>query len=113
MTSGLASSAFKSFTQSLASAKARCRTAQALLAVRRWQLSHDGDLPPSIEAAAKDAGLRSVPIDPFDGRPIRFTIFDGQPTVYSVGQDGRDDGGRIDNSRTPDSGDVLLRLPRL
>ena len=61
----------------------------------------------------KEAGLTSVPVDPFDGQPIRFAIVDGQPTVYAVGRDGRDDGGKIDNARTPDSGDVLLRLPRL
>jgi hypothetical protein len=33
--------------------------------------------------------------------------------VYSMGQDGRDDSGKINNTRSPDSGDVLLRLPRL
>jgi RNA polymerase sigma factor (sigma-70 family) len=112
VTRGVSSAAFKAYAQSLGTAKARIRIAQALLAVRRWQLAHGTDMPPSMEAAAKEAGLRSIPIDPFDGRPIRFTIFEGQPTVYAVGQDGRDDGGRIDNARTPDNGDVLLRLPR-
>jgi RNA polymerase sigma factor (sigma-70 family) len=112
VTRGASSSAFKSYTQSLGTAKARIRVAQALLAVRRWQLAHGANLPASMEAVAREAGLRTVPIDPFDGQPIRFTILEGQPTVYSVGQDGRDDGGRIDNARTPDSGDVLLRLPR-
>ena len=53
-----------------------------------------------------------VPIDPYDNQPIRLAVVDGQPTVYSIGQDGRDDGGKIDNARSPDSGDVLLRLPR-
>ncbi len=103
--------AFTAFTQRLASSKARLRIAEGQVAVRRWQLGHDGELPPSLDAAAKDAGLLSVPLDPYDGRPIRFAVVDGRPTVYAIGQDGRDDGGRIDNARSPDSGDVLLRLP--
>jgi hypothetical protein len=69
-------------------------------------------VPPSLEAAAKEAGLPAVPVDPYDARPIRFAVVDGQPTVYSIGQDGRDDGGKTDNARTPDSGDLLLRLSK-
>ena len=99
------------FTQSVARSKAMARLAEAMVAIRRWQLRHGGNLPPSLDAAAKEAGLPAVPVDPYDGRPIRFAVVDGRPTVYAVGQDGRDDGGRTDNLRTPDSGDVLLRLP--
>ena len=104
--------AFTAFAQSMASSSARIRVAEGLAAVRRWQLGHAGEWPPSLESAAKEAGLPSVPVDPYDGRPIRFAVVQGQPTVYAIGQDGRDDGGRIDNARTPDSGDVLLRLPK-
>jgi RNA polymerase sigma factor (sigma-70 family) len=100
------------FVRTVARSISLCRAAEGLLLVRRWQLRHGGDLPPSLEAAAREAGRPSVPVDPYDGRPIRFAVVDGQATVYAVGQDGRDDGGRIDNARTPDSGDVLLRLPR-
>jgi RNA polymerase sigma factor (sigma-70 family) len=104
-------SAFTAFTQALARSKARTRVAEGVVAVRRWQLAHGGETPPSLDAATKEAGLPSLPVDPYDRRPIRFAIVGGQPTVYSVGQDGRDDGGRIDNARTPDSGDLVLRLP--
>jgi RNA polymerase sigma factor (sigma-70 family) len=107
----LSDSAFSSFTQALAKAKARMRIAQGLVTVRRWQLVHNGQVPPSLEAAAKEAGLAAVPVDPFDAHPIRFAVVGGQPTVYSIGQDGRDDGGKVDNARTPEQGDVLLRLP--
>jgi hypothetical protein len=100
-----------SFTQAVARSKATIRVAEGLILVRRWQLRHGGSLPPSLEAAAKEAGLPAVPLDPYDRRPIRFAVVEGRPTVYAIGQDGRDDGGRTDNSRTPDSGDVLLRLP--
>jgi RNA polymerase sigma factor (sigma-70 family) len=104
-------SAFTAFTTVLVQSKAMIRAAEGLVLIRRWQLRHGGELPPSLEAAAKEAGRPSVPLDPYDGRPIRFAVVDGRPTVYALGQDGRDDGGRVDNARMPDSGDVLLRLP--
>ena len=112
VTRGIAHSAFNAFIQVLARWKATMRVAQGLVAVRRWQLRHGGELPPSLAAAVKEAGWSSVPLDPYDNRPIRFAVVDGQPTVYSIGQDGRDDGGKIDNVKSPDSGDVLLRLPK-
>ena len=112
VTRGLVSSAFKEFTRVLAREKARGHAAQGLIAVRRWQLAHNEEVPASLEACAKEAGLPAVPVDPYDSRPIRFAVVDGQPTVYSIGQDGRDDGGKIDNVRTPDSGDLLLRLSK-
>ena len=110
VTRGLSSAAFVAFTQALARSKARLRAAVGLIVVRRWQVGHSGNTPQSLEAAAKEAGLPSVPVDPYDGQPIRFALVEGKPTVYSVGQDAVDDGGRIDNARMPDSGDVVLRL---
>ena len=112
VTRGLLSSALTAFTQNLASSKARLHAAIGLIAVRRWQLAHNREMPSSLEAATKAAGLPAVPVDPYDGRPVRFAVVAGQPTVYSIGQDGRDDGGKTDNARTPDSGDTLLRLPK-
>jgi RNA polymerase sigma factor (sigma-70 family) len=112
VTRGIAQSAFGAFTQVLARRKATMRVAQGVVAVRRWQLSHDGAPPSSLDVAVKDAGWSRVPIDPYDDRPIRFAVVGGQPTVYSIGQDGRDDGGTVDNFRSPNSGDVLLRLPK-
>ena len=59
VTRALASSAFTSFTQTLTREKARLRVAMGLITVRRWQLAHGAALPPSMETAAKEAGLRS------------------------------------------------------
>jgi hypothetical protein len=39
--------------------------------------------------------LPAVPEDPFDGKPLRYAVRDGNPFVYSVGADGDDDGGRL------------------
>ncbi len=38
--------------------------------------------------------LPAVPVDLFDGKPLRYTVRDGRPLVYSVGHDRVDDGGR-------------------
>ena len=37
--------------------------------------------------------MPEVPIDPFDGKPLRLTTKDGAIVVYSVGKDQVDDGG--------------------
>jgi hypothetical protein len=38
--------------------------------------------------------LPAVPVDRFDGNPLRYRVVDGRPLVYSIGSDGKDDGGR-------------------
>ena len=77
------------------------------------QLRHGGDLPPSLAAATQEAGIPALRLDPYDLQPIRFAVVDGQPTVYCLGHDGKDGAGTTDAARSPQSGDVLLRLPKL
>ncbi len=112
VTRGISDSAFESFAQALARSKALMRVARGLVAVRRWQLRHGGELPATLASAVKDAGWPSVLIDPFDDQPIRFAVVDGQPTVYSIGSDRKDDGGKIESIGVPRPGDLLLRLRR-
>ncbi len=52
---------------------------------KAWPDSLD-DLVPSL--------LPAVPPDCFDGQPLRYTLVDGQPLLYSVGNDRNDDGGK-------------------
>jgi hypothetical protein len=55
--------------------------------------------------------LARVPADPFDGKPLRLRRRDDGVTVYSVGPDGKDDGGRIDRQRADPAGiDLGFRL---
>ncbi len=62
------------------------------MAVRRYQLEHDGALPKSLEELVP-AYLEAVPADPFsEGRLIYRPAFDSY-LLYSVGSDGVDDGG--------------------
>ncbi len=51
-----------------------------------------GDLPATLESLIPDF-LPSIPIDPFDGRPIRYSR--EKKLIYSVGEDLIDSGGKI------------------
>ena len=35
-----------------------------------------------------------MPLDPFDGSPLRYKLFSKGYVVYSIGPDGHDDGGK-------------------
>ncbi|QEH36232.1 hypothetical protein OJF2_47920 [Aquisphaera giovannonii] len=91
--------------------QAALRSLQALTAVRRWQIRHSGQLPASLESAARDAGLARFPIDPYTGGPVRLAILDGKPVAYCLGEDGKDDQGRTAATRPGQRGDVVLRMP--
>lgn len=62
------------------------------IALKRHQLRH-GAYPKKLEALVPEF-LASLPLDPIDGKPLRYrrdseNLF----TLYSVGWDGKDDGG--------------------
>lgn len=75
-----------------ASGLARIRTARAALAVERFRLV-TGRLPEKLGDLVPHY-LDSVPIDPFDGAPLRYRLRDRGYVIYSVDRDGHDDGGR-------------------
>ena len=62
------------------------------IALKRFQLQH-GKLPEKISELAPEF-LAAIPIDPFDGKPLRYRPnADGIYLLYCVGEDGVDDGG--------------------
>ena len=71
---------------------ARLRAARAALAVERYRLKRGG-LPASLQDLVPEY-LKTVPLDPFDGKPLRFRKLGRGFMVYSVGPDGKDEGGR-------------------
>jgi hypothetical protein len=75
-----------------ADACGRLRAAQAALAIERFRLAHTNALPQSLEQLVP-AYLHSVPADPYDGHPLRFKARKAGYVVYSIGRDGKDDGG--------------------
>jgi hypothetical protein len=62
------------------------------IALVLWHRRH-GQWPTSLDQLVPDL-LPAVPLDRFDGQPLRYTLGDGRPIVYSVGMDRDDDGGR-------------------
>jgi hypothetical protein len=72
---------------------ARLRMTGAALALRAYRLEHPGAPPPTDLTALVPAALPAVPRDPFSDGPLRVKAGDDGVRVYSVGPDGRDDGG--------------------
>jgi hypothetical protein len=91
---------------------AQHRGTACLVALRRAEVA-GGSAPGSLAEAARAAKLPGVPIDPFDGQPLRLTRVDGRPVVYSIGKDGRDDRGLINSRMDSVPGDLVLRLPEV
>ena len=72
---------------------ANLRTAVAAAAVERYRAAHGGALPQTLDALVPSF-LDRVPIDPFTGAPIRWKTSPASYTIYSIGSDFEDDGGR-------------------
>jgi hypothetical protein len=89
-------------------AAARNFVADAALAVEHFRQRHNR-LPENLSRLVPDL-LPFVPIDPFDGRPIRYRIEPDGFVVYSVGKDGLDNGGMEDDQKTSSQPDVVFRV---
>ncbi len=72
--------------------EASVRTTIAGCAIERHRLAHAGH-PPETLAELVPAFLTAVPTDPFDGQPLRYHRTGDAFVVYSIGADGKDDGG--------------------
>lgn len=74
---------------------ARCdadlRCAEAALAVERYRLANGR--PPENAADLVPAFLPNLPLDPFDGQPLRYITDEQGYAFYSVGENRVDDGG--------------------
>jgi len=67
------------------------RTAVAALAVKRYQLQNKA-LPDSLGQVVPRY-MPAVPLDPYDGQPLRYRREADKYVVYSISKNGRDDGG--------------------
>jgi hypothetical protein len=76
--------------------RAELRSAAVAMAVERYRQAN-GHWPPSLVALVPRQ-LREVPIDPHDGKPLRYRQNGDGIVIYSVGPDLSDDGGLIDRS---------------
>ena len=70
---------------------ARLRNAAVACACERYRLRNDS-LPENLTELVPTY-LGEIPADPFDGQPLRYKKLAKGYTVYSVGEDNKDDGG--------------------
>ena len=70
---------------------AEVRAARLAVAIRRYQLAH-GDLPEELDDLVPQF-LDAVLLDPFTGNAMQYIRTETGYTVYSVNNDGNDDGG--------------------
>lgn len=93
---------------------AQVEVAATALAVERYRLAHQR-LPETLDQLVP-AYVTAVPADPFDGAPLRYKRLDRGFLVYSVGEDGRDDGGREEPPRETkkpsETWDLVFRIER-
>jgi len=92
----------------VAEAQAGHELARTALAAARYR-AKTGQWPARLADLVPDY-LPEVPVDPFDGKPLRMATKDGRIVLYSVGRNGKDDGGREGGKDGADD-DILFRLP--
>jgi len=83
---------------SLIEARTKLHALKALVALRKWQLQHDGTLPTSLVEVMKASGYPVLPIYPFSNKPLLFAVINGKPIVYSVGPNGVDEQAKIESN---------------
>jgi ABC-type transport system involved in multi-copper enzyme maturation permease subunit len=91
--------------------RAELRCAVVALAAERYRRRH-GEWPARLDQLTPDL-LENVPADPFTGEPLRLRRLEDGIVIYSVGRDGQDDGGDVDNApavKTEGPKDVGFRL---
>ena len=79
-----------------AAVTARLRSAQIVIAIERFRISHDHQLPQTLSELTP-FGSSGVPVDPFDGQPLRYKKLAPGYVVYSVGEKGDGNGSRQDD----------------
>jgi hypothetical protein len=87
-------------------ARGRLEAARCIIAINLYERTH-GARPERLDDLVKAKILPEVPRDPFDGKPLRYSR--DRAIIWSVGRDGKDNGGR---KPTRGEGDVLLDLLR-
>jgi hypothetical protein len=87
--------------------RAGIRCAQAIIAAERHRRK-TGHFPSTLEELVP-AFLAKVPLDPFDGQPLRMRRIEDRLVIYSVSLNEKDDGGKLDAEHWQDA-DWGLRL---
>src|SRR5207244_4237215 len=74
--------------------QAQLRCTLTALAVERYR-REQGHWPASLTALVPGR-IAEVPLDPYDGQPLRYRRLADGVVIYSLGPDRTDDGGKLD-----------------
>jgi hypothetical protein len=74
-------------------AQSLARVGRAVIALERFRRTNDA-LPPSVEQL-RLSDSSPLPRDPMTGAPLRLAADARSYVIYSVGSDGKDDGGSV------------------
>ena len=98
---------------SLARAQALRASVAVACSATRYRLDH-GEYPATSNLLVPGY-LDAMPVDPFDGQAMRMKkLPDGTLVIYSVGTDGKDDGGVVDSTdskTSPSDVGFALKVP--
>jgi hypothetical protein len=84
--------------------------AATAIALKRYQLKH-GNYPKGLNSLVPEF-VSAVPLDPVDGKPLRYKLNeDGTFVLYSVGENGVDDGGNPALSKDSTSSSLYWQNP--
>ena len=72
-------------------AKIRCDSTLVALSLTLYH-RRNGSWPTRLEQLCPEL-LPAVPVDRFDGKPMKYVLTDDKPIVYSVGRNRTDEGG--------------------
>jgi len=91
----------------------RLRVALASLAIQRYRL-RNGKLPDSLNELVPEF-LEEVPLDPYDGKELRYKKLDKGFVVYSIDEDLRDDNGQEEpkiSNQKPSNWDITFTIKK-
>ncbi|MBP86222.1 MAG: hypothetical protein CMJ64_05830 [Planctomycetaceae bacterium] len=96
--------AMDSIFEATARGVAATQATETFIAVERFR-KQQGRFPDSLDALVPEF-LSEVPMDPFDGKPLRYVITDDAALIYSIGRNRIDDNGTLGDERL----DEVFRL---
>jgi hypothetical protein len=79
---------------------------RVLIAITGYR--HATGAPPATLQALTPTYLSAVPVDPFDGQPLRYARRGSDYVLYSVGPDGKDEGGTHRIDWEANTGDLII-----
>lgn len=86
------------------------RCAVTAIAAERFRIK-TSHWPASLDELVEAGLLKTVPVDPFDGKPLRLKHTDDGLIVYTIGHDRTDNGGNLDRAKQLQPGtDLGFRL---